>query len=260
MRFWAAWQFLTVIPAPRRYRDCDLTNLGSSTIFFPIIGLFLSSVLLALDYLLGLFLPSILVNIFLIIALIVLTGALHFDGFVDTCDGLAIRSSASDRLKIMADTRVGAYGVIGGCCLILVKFAALQALPEELRSIALVLMPVLSRWGMVYAIYAFPSAKKEGLGWIIKQGVNWKSMTATTLIALAIAVGLLSWWGTVLLAALCLILAITSKYLSSKFGGLTGDNYGAINELGEVVVLILGYIIAELGTMIPFTSLLDLHG
>ncbi len=247
MRFWIAWQLLTIIPSPPHYRGYSVEDLGRSISFFPIVGLFLGLVLFGLDYLLGLFLPSIVVNILLIIALVILTGALHLDGFVDTCDGLVVRSSASDKLRIMADSQVGVFGVVGGCCLILAKFAALFALPEGLRASALILMPTLSRWGMVYAIYAFSPAKAEGLGWAAKQRTNWKGMATATIIALILALALLSWWGAVLLAALCLILWAVSKYLSSRFGGLTGDNYGAINEFAEVAVLILAFIIAELG-------------
>ena len=249
MRFWIAWQLLTVIPSPPRYRGYSAEDLGRSISFFPVVGLFLGLVLFGLDYLLGLFLPSIVVNILLVIALVILTGALHLDGFIDTCDGLVVRSSASDKLKIMGDTRVGVFGVVGGCCLILAKFAALFALPEALRASALILMPVLSRWGMVYAISAFPSAKNEGMGWAIKQEANWKGLVVATVFSLIIVLGLLGWWGAVLMAALCLILLAFSKYLCSRFAGLTGDNYGAINEFAEVMVLILMFMIGELGSI-----------
>jgi len=246
MRFWIAWQFLTIIPSPRRqeYRSEDL---GKSISFFPVVGLFLGLVLFGLDYLLGLFLPSILINVLLVIALVILTGALHLDGFIDTCDGLSVKSSISDKLKVISDSRVGGFGVVGGCCLILAKFASLVALPQQLRASALILMPILSRWGMVYAISIFPLAKKEGMGWAVKQRANWKGMAVATVFSLVIALVLLKWWGAGLLAALGLILLVVSKYLCSRFGGLTGDTYGAINEFAEVVVLILMLLIGELG-------------
>ena len=247
MRFWIAWQLLTIIPSPPRYREYSVEDMGRSISFFPVVGLFLGAVLFGLDYLLGLFLPSILVNILLVIILAVLTGALHLDGFIDTCDGLAARSSTSDKLRVMSDSRVGGVGVVGGCCLIIAKFAALVALPGGLRASALILMPILSRWGMVYAIHAFSPAKKEGMGWAIKHRASWKGLAVATAVALVIVLALLSWWGVALLAALCLILFIVSKYLSSRFGGLTGDSYGAINEFAEVAVLILVFIISELG-------------
>ncbi len=246
MRFWIAWQFLTIIPSPCR-REYGAEDLGKATSFFPVVGLFLGLVLFGLDYLLGLFLPSILINVLLVIALVILTGALHLDGFIDTCDGFAIKSSTLSRLKVMSDSRVGGFGVVGGCCLILAKFASLVALPQRLRASALILMPILSRWGMVYAISIFPLAKKEGMGLAIKQKANWKGMAVATVFSLIIALVLLKWWGAALLAVLSLILLGFSKYLCSRFGGLTGDAYGAINEFAEVAVLILMFLIAELG-------------
>jgi adenosylcobinamide-GDP ribazoletransferase len=255
MRFWTAWQFLTIIPFPH-HREYGIEDLGRSISFFPVVGLFLGLVLFGLDLLLGLFLPSILINILLIVALIILTGVLHLDGFIDTCDGLALRSSTLDRLRVMSDSRVGGFGVVGGCCLIIAKFAALVALPQELRASSLILMPILGRWGMVYAICAFPPAKKEGIGWAVKQRANWKGLAIATPFALIIALALLSWWGAALWATLCLILLAFSKYLCSRFGGLTGDNYGAINEFAEVIVLILAFIIGELGGTIWLGSFL----
>ena len=246
MRFWTAWQLLTVIPPPHRYKYTS-GDISKSLLFFPIVGLFLGLVLLGLDFLLGLFLPPILINVLLLIVLVVLTGALHLDGFIDTCDGLAVKSSVQEKLYVMSDSRVGGFGVVGGCCLILAEFASLVALPEGLRSSALVLMPLLSRWGMVYAIFSFPAAKKEGMGWAIKQGADWEKMALATVISLMIALALFSWWGAVLLAAICLLILLFSKYLCSRFGGLTGDNYGAINEFAEVAVLFLIFIIGKLG-------------
>jgi len=168
MRFWIAWRLLTIFPSPsgREYRAEDF---GKSMRCFPVVGLLLGLVLFGLDRLLGLFLPPILIDVLLIVALVIMTGALHVDGFIDTCDGLSVKSSISDKLRVMRDSRVGAFGIAGGACLILAKFAALVVLPEGIRASALILMPVLSRWGMVYAVYAFPIARSEGMGWAMKQ-------------------------------------------------------------------------------------------
>ncbi|GAH99636.1 unnamed protein product, partial [marine sediment metagenome] len=162
-------------------------------------------------------------------------------------DGLSVKSSISDKLKVMSDSQVGGFGVVGGCCLILAKFASLVALPQQLRASALILMPILSRWGMVYAISAFPLAKKEGMGWAIKRGASFWGMVVATLFSFIVVLVLLKWWGAALLAVLGLILLVVSKYLCSRFGGLTGDTYGAINEFAEVVALILTLLIGELG-------------
>jgi len=134
---------------------------------------------------------------------------------------------------------------VGGVALLLSNLRHWLSLPMELRGSALILMPILSRWGMVYAISAFPPAKEEGMGWAVKQGVSWRELSIATVFSLLAALSLLKWWGAILMAALCLILFLFSKYLYSRFAGLTGDNYGAISEFAEVVVLILMFVLGE---------------
>jgi len=103
----------------------------------------------------------------------------------------------------------------------------------------LLLMPTLSRWAMVSVIFTFPYAKRSGMGFAFKQGATWQRLAVTTIIALIVAVVLLKLWGLALMAALWLISFGIASYFNSRLGGLTGDNYGAINELAEVLVLLL---------------------
>jgi adenosylcobinamide-GDP ribazoletransferase len=72
-------------------------------------------------------------------------------------------------------------------------------------------------------------------------------MAVASSFAVIMALVLLNWWGVALLVMLFFFLWAASRYLSSRFGGLTGDNYGAIDEFAEVVVLILAFVVADLG-------------
>jgi adenosylcobinamide-GDP ribazoletransferase len=200
-----------------------------------------------LDQLLGLFLPSLLVSALLVVSLIVLTGALHLDGLMDTCDGFAMRSSAAEKLKVMADSRVGGFGVVGACCLILLKYISLITMPVGLRAVALLLMPALSRWTVVSAITAFPSAKKEGLGQMFKAGASRLNMGMATVIAVAIVAIFLGYAGAALMVVVWVFTFLLARNLSLRLGGLTGDTYGAIIEISEVASLILIIIIGKLG-------------
>ena len=76
----------------------------------------IGGLLYGLDRLFTLAFPASLMNI-LIIAPTTITRALHLDGFIDTCDGLAGGTPPEERLKIMRDSRVGGFGVVGGCWL-----------------------------------------------------------------------------------------------------------------------------------------------
>ena len=143
----------------------------------------------------------------------------------------------------MSDSQVGAFGIVGAFLLLLLKYVSLGSAPILP---ALLLMPTLSRWAIVGTIFTFPYAKSSGMGAAFKQGANWQRLTIATVIALIVAVALLKWWGLVLMTALWLIVFGIANYFRSRLGGLTGDNYGAINELAEVLVLLLIILIRRL--------------
>ncbi len=246
MRFLAALKFLTIIPLPWR-REASPGELEGSIGYFPVIGLIIGLILAGLNWLLGLFLPSAVVNGLLIVSMVVISGALHLDGFVDTCDGIAGHKAVEDRWRVMHDSRAGAFGIVGVFLLLLVKYVSLNSVPEPLLMSTLVLMPVVSRWAMVYTVFAYSYARPTGLGKIFKQGANWQRFTTATVITLAIVIGLarlanITYFylaGLAIMLAICVIVVAMATYLKRKFAGLTGDTYGAINEVAEVCVLIL---------------------
>jgi adenosylcobinamide-GDP ribazoletransferase len=234
--FWAALQFSTIFPTPLKH-EVSAETYGQSLPYFPLVGLILGAILLGLYYGLSFILPPTVITALLIIALVILTGSHHLDGFIDTCDGIFAGKSKKERLAIMSDTRVGAFGIVGVVLLLLLKYASLLSVSRMLP--ALLLMPALSRWTMVSMIFTYPYAKKSGMGLSFKQGATWQRLAVATSIALLVAVALLGWWGLVLMAVLWFIAFGIAGYFRSRLGGLTGDNYGAINEISEVLVLVL---------------------
>ncbi|MFC2016426.1 adenosylcobinamide-GDP ribazoletransferase [Chloroflexota bacterium] len=248
----AALSFLTIIPLPHRL-EADPEEVGRSIGYFPIVGVIIGLILAGVNWLLGLFLPSAVVNALLIVSLVVISGALHLDGFVDTCDGIAGHKTVEDRWRVMRDSRAGAFGIIGVLLLLLVKYVSLSSVPEGWLTATLVLMPVLSRWAMVYALFAYPYARLEGLGKVFKQGASWQGFAVATIITLAVAIGLarlanVAYFylaGLVAMLGVWVIVIAMANYLKRKFSGLTGDTYGAINEVAEVCLLILVCLLAH---------------
>ena len=251
MRFLAALKFLTIIPLPWR-REASPEELGGSIGYFPVIGLIIGLILAGLYWLLSLFLPSAVVSVLLIVSMVVISGALHLDGFVDTCDGIAGHKTVEDRWRVMHDSRAGAFGIVGVFLLLLIKYVSLNSVPENLLMVTLVLMPVVSRWAMVYTVFAYPYARPAGLGKVFKQGASWQGFTTATVITLAVAIGLarlanITYFylaGLAIMLAIWVIVVAMATYLKRKFAGLTGDTYGAINEVAEVCVLILVSLLA----------------
>ena len=243
MGFITALRFLTILPVPF-YKHEGTDNLGRTLAYFPVIGAILGAILVVLNYFFSLILPSSIVAVLLIIALVILTGAHHIDGLIDTCDALVAGKTYQERQAIMSDTRVGAFGITGICLLLLLKYVALS---QVISLATLLVMPAISRWGMSYAIMAFPSAKNSGMGYAIKSQANRSGLIASTIITIFIAMiftGLVK--GLMLCAAALILMYCMAAVLNHKFHGLTGDNYGAVNEAGEALTLILIAIISRI--------------
>ncbi len=241
MSFLAAIQFLTSIPIPLK-RELTPAQLGRATAWFPVVGLIIGLVLAGLNWLLLLILPAAVVNGLLIAALVILTGAMHLDGLADTCDGIAGHKTTEERWKVMRDSRTGAFGVVGIVLVLLVKYISLNNIPPVFMTATLIFMPVVSRWAMVYAIYAFRYARPSGLGTAYKQATRWPQLTAATIITLAVAFALFplfSLAGLIFIFGALVVATSLAFYLKHKFAGLTGDTYGAIDEVAEVITLLI---------------------
>ena len=239
--FIAALQFLLLTPAFIR-RPFSPDELGRSVAFYPLVGLLLGGILAAADALFGLLWP-IPVRSALVLALwVIVTGGLHLDGFLDSCDGLLGGSTPERRLEIMRDERVGAFGVAGGVLLLLLMFSSLSTLAGD-RWAALLLAPVLGRFGMSLAVVALPYARDSGLGRDIKDHARRTDLLVAALIALAsaIAVALLlqSLAPVVVLLAAAAVYWLGTSFVLRRIPGMTGDTYGATNMLMEATTLLV---------------------
>lgn len=250
MGLFSAIKFLTVfrLPWPKNEKAEDV---GRSTRWFPLGGLVIGLILAGLNWLFNLFLQPVVSNGLTIVALVLITGAMHLDGLADTFDGLAGNKSPEERWKVMHDSRSGAFGVVAVVLLLVMKFFLLNTIPGDMIAPVLVLTPVMGRWSMAYAISAFPYAHKEGLGKAFKDAASRRGLSIATLITLVLAV-LLTWWAGlryyylagIVVLVIWLFVTLLAIWFKNKFAGLTGDTYGAVNELAETGTLLLFSIIA----------------
>jgi adenosylcobinamide-GDP ribazoletransferase len=179
LRFLSALGFLTILPVPF-LREATAGEVGGSTRYFPLVGLVIGGILAGLGWVFDLALPSEAASALLVAAMVVVTGAMHLDGFADTCDGLVGHRSVEERWAAMRDSRAGAFGIVGVVMLLVVKYAALVSLPVGTLAPALVLAVVTGRWAMTYAVFAYPYARPSGLGKIFKQETRWPGFSLAT--------------------------------------------------------------------------------
>jgi adenosylcobinamide-GDP ribazoletransferase len=232
----AALQFLTIFPAIVRRRFTS-EEMGRAVGFFPLIGALLGGVLIGLEWAMTQIVSDQVSVALVLVAWVYATGALHLDGFLDTCDGLFGGHTPADRLHIMRDERIGAFAMAGGALLFLVKYAALSTSPDRLAS--LLLAPLLARWAMSAAIVLFAYARPKGLGRAIKDHAGGQQLLVSSVIALVIAWLFERWLGLAAIALVALTTWAAARFTLKRLPGLTGDIYGAICEWSEAIVLVL---------------------
>ncbi len=238
----AAMSFLTVLPVAPKGVSRSMTPARA---YFPLVGLMLGGAFAGLDAGLRQPFPLLVVGALLIAASLVLTRAIHFDGFLDSCDALFGGFDRVRRLEILRDPRVGSFAVAGGVSLLLVKWAAIVAIAGPVRLEVLVLFPCLSRWGVTLVMQAFPYVRENGLGSGFQEGRTLTQVAVGLATALVAAILLAGSAGAILVAAVTLVAWVVGTWTTRLLGGLTGDSYGAINEVGEVSVLLLAIAILE---------------
>ena len=196
---------------------------------------------------------------FLVAVMIVVTRGLHLDGLMDVFDGVFGGFTPERRLEIMRDSRVGAFGVIGAIAVLLLKYGALVSLlmlPQPGKEWALFLFPTLSRWTMVVLLGAFPYVRTQGLGSPF-HGTGIKiATTIAGISALAASVLLGGVAGLGLFFGVTVVAWLMGWAIAKTLGGLTGDAYGATNEIIETVVLIVATALATQEWLEPLLDLL----
>lgn len=239
-----AFGFLTILPVTSSGEPPN----ASSRAWFPFVGLALGALLVGLDALLRLGLPAIVVGALLLVATLIVTRALHTEGFLDCCDGLFGGYTAEDRLRILRDTHVGAFAVIGGAALLILKWGLLASLPDAGRIGLLLVVPCLSRMGMLATMSLFAYVRRPGVGTSLHESSAWWQQ-AIGLVTAALATALfLGPGGFILFASVLTAAWLLGRWMTRLLGGMTGDTYGAVNELCEVVAFTLG---VALVTAIP---------
>jgi adenosylcobinamide-GDP ribazoletransferase len=224
-----AHTFLTTLPLPH-VGQVRQGEFRSASGFYPAVGWTLGALLVLTAWLTS-SLPSGVGAALTLAVWLGLTGMLHFDGLVDSGDALLAAKSPQQRLEILGDVHVGAFGLAVGVIALLLKWSALEAMSRDWPgALGLLVTPVLARAAVLIPMNLFPAARAESLGARAREG-HWP-------IGLAFAVP------AVLLSPIAAIAAVLTAFAVAFFaarrlgGGISGDVYGAIIETSEIAGLV----------------------
>ncbi|MFJ3902099.1 adenosylcobinamide-GDP ribazoletransferase [Streptomyces sp. NPDC090025] len=243
-----AFGTLTVLPAriTRWDRDAARAGMLCAPLAGLVVGLFAAAVG-GVFLLLGA--GPLLAAVLTVAVPAALTRGLHLDGLADTADGLGSAKPAADALRIMKQSDIGPFGVITLAVALLAQVAALAELYGEgwaYGTVGAALSATVARLALTLASReGVPAARPEGLGAIVASTVPRRAAALTTLpvLALAAAAGALtSPWDAlrlplVLVAALG-VAELVLRRCVRRFGGVTGDVFGAVEEVAVTVALV----------------------
>lgn len=231
-----AARYLTIVPLPGG-RASDLGSLGGAAGWFPVVGLAIGVLLFGTARLTSLIFPPLLAALLTVTVWKLLTGGLHLDGLADCLDGLVGRD-AEQRLAIMSDSRLGAFGVIGLILFLMLEIAAVAELPPSPRARALLVAPAVGRAMPPLLAVLFPAAKPTGHGASFRAGVRRGAVPVALAVAAVPAGLLLGARGIVALAAATATALVLAALLARRLGGMTGDVLGTGVEAAELIVLL----------------------
>ncbi len=226
--FALAVSMLTAIPFFKVHDFYKGIN-GHAVMFYPIVGLLLGTILWALHSLLTPYIASTHLGIIIFAIWVLLTGAIHLDGFSDTIDGLYV--SKERALEVMKDPNTGGMGMIISVTFLILKASSLAHL-EAFYLLPFILM--LSRLNAVLAIYLYPYITQNGIGTLAKEEFKKSHMIAVLFYSI-ILIFLSNL--TMLLVSSLLVLLVIKLFFIKRYGGFTGDIYGFTIEVTELLLL-----------------------
>lgn len=236
------YHFITCLEFLTRLRFSNRTewhddDFSRSVPYFPLVGLVMGLFMGAVNYVLvWLDTPTFMRAVMLILAELVVIGALMYDGYMDTSDGVFSARNRERMLEIMKDSHVGSNAVIALVCLVLLKVAAYTCIDPVKLSYALVALFVATRSFMVLYIVNYPYARKTGIGHMFKAYAKpiYTYVAFGLCLAILLACGLPYLYVAVATFVVCQLIA---QFLTRQLGGLTGDTWGFLTECGFVIYL-----------------------
>lgn len=241
--------FLTILPVPG-----GAWQPAHAVAWYPFVGVMLAAATGAIA--LGMFELATppLAAALTVAAWVTLTGGLHLDGLADSADAAFAQVSRERRLEILRDVHHGTFAMLAVGLVLLLKFSALASLDGRQAAAGVALASVAARAVLPLTMRVFPRARASGLGADSRAGAT------AAAVAVGAVAGLATGWVTFGLAGAAIaigaagVASVVAMWLSSRFGGLTGDTYGAVVECVETVALAAVSVLATNGHASAFPA------
>ncbi|SAL16031.1 cobalamin synthase [Caballeronia peredens] len=237
--FFTALGYFTRVPVPR-WVGFERSYLNAAARYFPLVGAMVGGVA-ALVYLAALrVFPAGIAVLLSMAATLVLTGAFHEDGLADSVDAFGGAYTREDALRIMHDSRIGAFGAIAIVVALALKWQALTGFPPQRAAWIMLGAHAASRAFAISYLVTLDYVRAEGKAKPVAQRMSLASF------ALALGFGVpwlfaIDWrFACVTIAALSVLRFVIGRYFVKRIGGYTGDCLGFAQQVFEIAIYLIG--------------------
>ncbi|QSN61884.1 adenosylcobinamide-GDP ribazoletransferase [Caballeronia sp. M1242] len=237
--FFTALGYFTRVPVPR-WVGFERDYLNAAARYFPLVGAMVGGVA-ALVYLAALrVFPAGIAVLLSMAATLALTGAFHEDGLADCADAFGGGYTRDDVLRIMHDSRIGAFGAIALVIALALKWQSLAAL-SPMRAVGLMIAAhAASRAFAISYLLTLDYVRAEGKAKPVAQRMSAMSFATAMLFGLPWLLCFGWTFACVAIAVLGLLRAVAGRYFVRRIGGYTGDCLGCAQQVFEIAIYLVG--------------------
>jgi adenosylcobinamide-GDP ribazoletransferase len=231
----SVFSFLTIIPTG----NSNLETIAKYMYVFPIVGIAIGLIIGSIGFGLSLFLDPLIVSLLVVTSFVIITGIHHTDGLADFADGLMAKGTKEKKLAAMKDLSTGSAGIVTIVLYIVGLIIVISQSTGYQLFLSILLSEILAKFSMVLMASIGKSATLGSNSPFVELMKNKQKLvlasviTLIPLIVLGGPTGLLVFGVGVTLTIFLVILTAKS------FGGITGDVFGATNELTRLASLLI---------------------
>lgn len=223
---------------------------ASATSWFPVVGGLIGCLAAGVYWLALGVLPSFLAATVAVLAGIAVTGAIHEDGLADTFDALGARGGRVEAMEVLKDPRLGSYGVVALIASVALRTGSIAVMDPGGALAMLVCAHALARALPVVVMASAPSSQ-EGLGAFYSASVTGRRAVMALVVGVIVALLGAGIWALVALPLAGMATILLLRPVMVRIGVVTGDVLGAVEQVCEIVILLLGAAVISQGWTEP---------
>jgi len=231
--------FLTIIPMPKAY-SFNLNTIARNMHFFPVCGGIIGIIVGFIAFFSSMFLPPYITSFIVLVTFVIITGVHHIDALADFADGLMVKGDRESKRKAMSDPIVGSAGATALIINFIGLFIALLSFDSSLKLLcAIIASEIIAKYVMVMQASVGDSAWSGFSSEFTIEMKKRNKITISTIFTIVLVLIIEGVLGLLSLGIVIIIGFIIYIISYRNFGGVSGDVFGASNEIARLSSLLI---------------------